>query len=332
MRTAWACDNREAARRLVDLTTVAVLLDAGAGDTWVFTEEGTGFCVGRSEGLGIASLHMFQSGGFSSDVCSPHRADSVGLKGMKDDAVSAAFQASEANPLVGCEGRAQVLKRLGSSLEEHPSYFERGGIFRPGNLVDYMFSKADGDGCVSIKVLWEVIMYGYASLWPAGRTVVEGCSMGDTWRHQALPDDGSGWSQLIPFHKLSQWMTYSLMEPLQEAGITLTGTAIMTGLPEYRNGGLLVDMGVLEPKHEKVLGKAHHPHDEVIVEWRALTVCLLDEVYAKLKEKLRLTEAEFPLVKCLEAGTWKAGRVVARLRDPVYGAPPIQILSDGTVF
>lgn len=58
-------------------------------------------------------------------------------------------------------------------------------------------------------------MYGFDAMWPAGRTELDGKSMGDVWEHSALPDDGTGSSQLVPFHKLSQWMTYSLMEPLQ---------------------------------------------------------------------------------------------------------------------
>lgn len=88
----------------------SVLLDAGAGDVWKYREPGTGFEAGRSEGLGVASFHMFQAGVFSSDAQgSPHRADSVGLKGLADDSVRTAFQVDDStNPLVGCDGRTQV--------------------------------------------------------------------------------------------------------------------------------------------------------------------------------------------------------------------------------
>lgn len=88
----------------------SVLLDAGAGDVWKYRESGTGFEAGRSEGLGVASFHMFQAGAFSSDAQrSPHRADSAGLKGLPDDSVRTAFQVDDAtNPLVGCDGRTQV--------------------------------------------------------------------------------------------------------------------------------------------------------------------------------------------------------------------------------
>lgn len=121
------------------------------------------------------------------------------------------------------------------------------------------------------------------------------------------------------------------MEPLHEGGIVVTDMEAMTGLAEYRNGGLLVDKGLLEPKYEAVTAEPHAPDEEVIVEWRALTVALVDEIAARFRALVGKSEAELPLVKILEAGTWKAGRVVAKsLRED--GSPPIRIVSDGTVF
>ena len=59
-----------------------------------------------------------------------------------------------------------------------------------------------------------------------------------------MPGPGltAGW---MPFHKLSQWLTYSLLEPFGWAGVAVTDLDELTGLPEYRNGGLLLDTGVL---------------------------------------------------------------------------------------
>ena len=45
----------------------------------------------------------------------------------------------------------------------------------------------------------------------------------------------------MPLHKLSQWLAYSLIEPLQRAGIAVTDIDGLTGLAEYRNGGLFID-------------------------------------------------------------------------------------------
>ena len=135
---------------------------------------------------------------------------------------------------------------------------------------------------VPIHALWHVVMAGLESIWPGGggRTTIEGRNMGDVWPHSALPqdegaDDAS--AGYVPFHKLSQWLTYSLMEPLAEAGLSLTETGYMTGLPEYRNGGLFVDLGVLAPKDPGAVfpPASHKPDSELIVEWRALTVILL---------------------------------------------------------
>lgn len=44
-------------------------------------------------------------------------------------------------------------------------------------------------------------------------------------------------STLVPFHKLTMWLTYSLIEILQHVlEWKVEGMEDMTGLPEYRNG------------------------------------------------------------------------------------------------
>ncbi len=68
--------------------------------------------------------------------------------------------------------------------------------------------------------------------------------LGDCWRHPAIRRDDAT-NGLVPLHKLSQWLAYSLIEPLQAAGIAVTDIDGLTGLAEYRNGGLFVDSGVL---------------------------------------------------------------------------------------
>jgi hypothetical protein len=68
-----------------------------------------------------------------------------------------------------------------------------------------------------------------------------------------------------------------------------------------------------------------------VVEWRALTVALLDRLADALRQKLKLDAVALPLAKVLEGGTWAAGRAIARERRP-DGAPPLKIVSDGTVF
>jgi hypothetical protein len=68
-----------------------------------------------------------------------------------------------------------------------------------------------------------------------------------------------------------------------------------------------------------------------VVEWRALTVALLDRIAALIRERRGLTIDEFPLARVLEGGTWAAGRLLAREKRP-DASPPIAVVSDGTVF
>jgi len=68
------------------------------------------------------------------------------------------------------------------------------------------------------------------------------------------------------------------------------------------------------------------------VEWRALTVVMLDLIGDRVRQRLHKTPAELPLIKVLEGGTWAAGRRIAKHRRADTGAPPITIQSDGTVF
>ena len=73
--TSAPIDNKEQARRAIDLFISSVLLDAGAGNVWKFEEKETGQTFSRSEGLGVASFRMFESGFFSSVEGQPYRVD-----------------------------------------------------------------------------------------------------------------------------------------------------------------------------------------------------------------------------------------------------------------
>ena len=122
-----------------------------------------------------------------------------------------------------------------------------------------------------------------------------------------------------------------MIEPLAAADLTVVETDALTGLAEYRNGGLFVDMGILVPRHSAILSEAHEVDSEIIVEWRALTVTLIDRVADAVRAALNLTTTELTLAQILEGGTWRAGREVAAERRP-NGGPPIRLVSDGTVF
>ena len=135
----------------------------------------------------------------------------------------------------------------------------------------------------------------------------------------------------VPLHKLSQWLAYSLIEPLQTAGISVTDIDGLTGLAEYRNGGLFVDTGVLAFREPADAARDHDVASHLVVEWRALTVALLDRLADGLRQRLALDAKSLPLAKVLEGGTWVTGRALAFERRP-DGSPPIKVISDGTVF
>jgi len=320
-------DAAERARARFDLAVVSVLLDAGAGPDWSYRETAAGLVHRRSEGLAVASLDMFAAGRFSSDPDSPVRADADALAGIDNSIIAESFQVSTENPLVGLEGRAGLMRRLGAALRAKPRVFAAEAP-RIGNLYDYLAGQAQ-DGVLPARRILEALLDAFEDIWP-GRIAIGGRNLGDVWRHSAIraegPTDG-----LVPFHKLSQWLSYSLVEPLEEAGIRVTGLDEMTGLAEYRNGGLFMDMGVIEPRDPGLVSRPLAIDAEPVVEWRALTVCLLDETAALIRDKLGLDAESLPLAKVLEGGTWAAGRHIAREKR-ADGGPPLTIASDGTVF
>ncbi|TVQ08430.1 MAG: DUF1688 family protein [Leptolyngbya sp. DLM2.Bin27] len=322
-----ALDSLEQARLKVDLAITSVLLDAGAGSQWRYLEPGTGIEFQRSEGLAIASFHSFTAGLFSSQPDQPWQADATGLTQLTVTHLGQAFQVTDDNPLLGLQGRVALLQKLGHTLHQQPQIF---GINapRPGNLVDYWLQQAT-DNRLSATTILQTILLGLGPIWP-GRVEVAGVNLGDVWPHPQLPNTSPG-SNLVPFHKLSQWLTYSLLEPLQDLGLTITDLDQLTGLAEYRNGGLLVDCGVLSLKDPTVLDQAHPPDSPLIVEWRALTLCLLDDLATHIRHTLGVDAAALPLAKILQGGTWTAGRQIAAQKR-AGGGPPIQLASDGTVF
>ncbi len=317
----------EKARIAIDLVVPSVLLDAGAGPGWSWTEPGTGAVVARSEGLALASIALFRTGAFSAQPGNPLRADANALAQLPSEAIARAFQVGPENPLIGVEQRAGLLRRLGSAIQANSSLFA-GTEQRIGHLADLAMGAAR-NGEIQATTLFWFVMQMLAPVWPP-RVVLGGVPLGDVGRHPAAATGDAG-SGLVPFHKLSQWLTYSLLEPLEWLGLRIIGLDRLTGLPEYRNGGFFVDAGVLVPRHAGVLGEPHEATSELVVEWRALTVCLLDRIADLVRERLGRDADSLPLAKVLEGGTWSAGRRIAREKR-ADGGPPITVLSDGTIF
>ncbi|KAF8468157.1 hypothetical protein BDZ91DRAFT_811542 [Kalaharituber pfeilii] len=356
MIQSWpaSLDVCEKTKRLIDLFLVSVLLDAGAGTKWQYKAKDNGKIYRRSEGLAVASYDMFRSGLFSSNPQQPEQVNGAALKALTVETLANGLQISPENPIDGLEGRASLLIKLGDAMD-NKEYFGSG---RPGNMLDYLLqhptTKAiDGGPVVAVPTFWNALMDGLTPIWPPSRTQFDGISLGDAWPCSSMPP-APGWERIVCFHKLTQWLAYSLMVPMNKLmGIVWAGDHLFTGLPEYRNGGLLIDLGLLTLKEaqEKRGIEAYHqnskkvgqpsvevapmftPDDDVIVEWRACTLGFLDMLLLEVNRTLGFEgEQALTLAQMLEAGTWKGGREIAEYSRPNTKEPPIMILSDGTVF
>lgn len=366
-------DNTEKCRRLIDLFLVSVLLDAGAGTEWSYKSTENGRIYRRSEGIAVASLEMFKTGIFSGSKENKYQVDKEGLRQLTVEVMAKGLQSKEGNEMAGLEGRTQLLIRLADALDANKEFFGDG---RPGHMLDYLLShpstQASSMPIVLLPTLWDVLMTGLAPIWPPSRTAINGISLGDAWPCSTMPQPtassgpsfspfpnarsgSAAWESILPFHKLTQWLTYSLMQPMQQLmKIHFAGQHLLTGLPEYRNGGLFVDLGVLTLKGEDMARGLEHyknsclrtgtrgvevapmfePSDDVVVEWRGVTVGLLDRLCVDVNASLRneLAGNELTLPQLLEAGSWKGGREIAEINRPNTKEPPILIDSDGTVF
>ena len=172
-------------------------------------------------------------------------------------------------------------------------------------------------------------MDGLSPVWPSTRTSIGGVSLGDAWPCSSLPQPPhcQPWESIVPFHKLTQWLAYSLVAPMSKLlHIQFVGMELLTGLPEYRNGGLFVDTGLLTLKeadmkrgleayreNAKIKGQPNvevvplfTTDDDVVVEWRAVTVGFLDALVAEVNSQLGLFAKDgLTLAQLLEAGSWK---------------------------
>jgi uncharacterized protein DUF1688 len=326
-RTDWP-DRAARARAEFDLAIVSVFLDAGAGPSWRYRDPTTGVAIGRSEGLGLASLAMFTDGAFSAKSSDPLHADADKLAALDVADLARGMQVSDGNPLVGLDGRADLLRRLGHLVASKPDIFGSHDAPRPGGLYDRLAMLVDGGKLPAPMILAELLQQ-LGPIWPS-RLTLGGIALGDCWRHPAMTTDDVT-SGLVPLHKLSQWLAYSLIEPLQRSGIDVTDIDGLTGLAEYRNGGLFVDTGALTFRDAADAEREHEVSSPLVVEWRALTVALLDRVADGVRQRLGLNATSMPLAKILEGGTWAAGRRLARERR-ADASPPIKVISDGTVF
>ena len=317
---AFPADPLERGRIKTELVIVSVLLDAGAGERWSYTDRTSQCRFTRSEGLAAASLDLFAR--LQRQAFAPITASM--LEKLPASLLTESFQVSSENPLTGFDTRLALLHRLGGCCRQFSDQPDP----RLGLLFDQLL---DGrhDKEIHAETILKLVLNRLGDVWP-GRLQLDGHSLGDCWHHPALVTEYNP-QGFIPFHKLSQWLTYSLMEPLEEFGVRVSRQDELTGLAEYRNGGLLIDSGVLAFVQPDSARSSHEVSSTIIIEWRAATIVLLDRIAELVREQLNMDAEALPLARVLQGGTWSAGRHLA-FEKRSDGASPLQIRSDGSVF
>jgi hypothetical protein len=316
---------QEQAKAQIDLAIISVLLDAGAGNLWQYHDAVSDDIFSRSEGLALATLRMFLSGFFSSHTQDPWRVDATRLASIHVSEMAQHLQSSDEHPLLGIEQRTFLLNQLAKVLsEKFPNQ-------RPSGIID-LLQESFGIKFTAAQLL-QTVLKTFHELWPkrliATNSKNQKINLGDVWWYPPWGRQ-EDFAALMPFHKLSSWLSLSLIEALQTAQFQITQLASLPGLAEYRNGGLMIDSGLLFLKNKEDFLATYHPGDTLIIEWRGLTLALLEQLAIAIRYKLKKTKQQLPLVNILEGGTWLAGRQLAEQKRS--GSPPFNIHSDGTLF
>ena len=310
----------EYAKTAIDLVFISVLVDAGSGSKWQYLDADSGMVLTRSEGLAAASLKFYES--IAEEIDNSFGISANGLSQLTAEDFERCFQIAPENPLIGVEGRLELLRNLGQALQNSRR------MDRPGDLLTLMAGRSY-NGTVDAAELLQQILLEFNAIWPSGLQF-RGENLGDAAVHPLLPGTDEH-DKIVPFHKLSQWLCYSLIEPFSWAGLKVVNQNALTALPEYRNGGLLLDIGAIRPKSPDVISTPLALTSEAVVEWRAMTVSLIDIVADKVRSKLKRSADQLPLGSILQGGTWSAGRKIAgQYRSDL--SPPLKLKIDGTVF
>ncbi len=320
--------NIEQLRKQIELIITSVFLDGGAGADWSYYDDNTKSHYSRSEGLAAASFNCYRGGLYSPFLDKPCYVDGRTLQALSEKALADEFQIREDNELIGFENRVKLVNKLGTIVETD-SLFQRNGMRRLGHLADELVSLS-ANNIVSTENIFATLVTSFSALWVKENSP-DSALVGDIWRHKAVESDTNPLG-LVPFHKILQWLTYSLLEPLERFGLEVVDVERLTGLPEYRNGGLFIDSDVLKVKSVSPTEVGLDISSEFVIEWRALTIGFLDRLRPLVVELLTSDQQlDLTMGQFLQGGSWAAGRKIARnLR--LNGEPPFKINLDGTLF
>ena len=294
----WKCPLNEKIKRLIDLLFVSVLLDGGSGENWKYISNNIEYR--RSEGLGKCVYNMFISGFFSLDEKQPYKVDMNRIKLINLDEFKNEFQISKDNILIGLENRLENLVNFSKFMINNDNFNINNNI-RPGNIFDKIYNNLE----IDLDKLYEIIF----SFSPIINDV-----------HYYKPLD-----VYVPFHKILQWLSYSLIDLFKKFNISIRSDNYLTALPEYRNGGFLIDSNIINFKNNNLKNIFHEINSDIIIELRASTIVLIDIIKDKINIKKK---NNLNISQVLEGGTWRYGRYLANKNN----ISPIKIKSNGIIF
>jgi hypothetical protein len=237
--------------------------------------------------------------------------------------LSCALQITTDNQIAGgVESRLDRLSLFGAYLKGH-SEFGDGTCVRPGNILNVF----EPSRTQPIEPLFSFLAESLTHIWPGN--IHEGTAIGDAWRHSALADDPS-LRGIVPIHRITQWLHYAIEPVIRDFCQGTLRTESLTGLPGYRNSGLLIDRGILLPRDPDLARRTHQLGDEPIVELRALTIGAMDYTLKRIHDSTSMDGSNFPMAK-LNGIFWRQGReIAARIRPD--GAPPFKVIDRGVPF
>ncbi len=197
---------------------------------------------------------------------------------------------------------------LAAAIAKAPHVFPGG---RAGGLVETLVGTpeiappADRDAtwphrlipAVEATAILRALLDGLAPIWP-GKLAIGGTPVGDVGKHPKAGGNGAS-KGLVPLHTQAQSLAYMLFAPLERAGYTVAQASSLNGLADARTGGALVELGVLVPRYLEVREITHQWEDEVVVEWRALTIAILERLAQAVRTQLSQSTTELTYARVI---------------------------------
>ncbi|WP_068083400.1 DUF1688 family protein [Polycladidibacter stylochi] len=282
----------EMAYAAIDLAVVTSLFATEPNQHWQYDAPLSGETLQGREAMANAVLNMFTSGAFSAKAEDPLRVDAEILMALQDEEVTQSLQLTSRNALEGFKERTRRLRALGEALAMRGDLFEQGGDIRPGFLFHHLQEIAQEAPLTAAKLL-DLLQEGISPVWKNAPTM-DGVNLGDTAKHSMLGKEGDP-AQLVPLHCQMQWMTNSIIEALMWIGFEVQNWNTLTACTNLRCVETFLQAGVLTQSLNDCEATPLAFDDESLVELRALSIILVEELAVIICQKLELTREQLPL-------------------------------------